>query len=146
MKGGVVWAQKKDIETYTLTLLLTCLGLLLDLLFKTFGTLVYLYKFLFSLSLLWFVPMLCSLVLVVKCYTFSLSTSLLCPLLDFISLIQFPCVVALVKCWTCKWYFTLNLLVCMSVCSFLVWISIVVTIYSDCSFFFFFLVMPWFIA
>ena len=45
-----------------------------------------------------FVPMLCSLVLVVKCYAFSLSTSLLCPLLDFISLMQFSCVVALVEC------------------------------------------------
>ena len=91
---------------------------------------------------LWFVPMLCSLVLVVKCYAFSLSTSLLCPLLDFISMMQFPCVVALVECWTCKWYFALSLLACMSRCSFLVWISIVVTIYSDCSF----LVKPCFIA
>ena len=45
-----------------------------------------------------FVPMLCSLVLVVKCYAFSLSTSLLCPLLDFISLMQFSRVVALVEC------------------------------------------------
>ena len=58
--------------------------------------------------------MLCSLVLVVKCYAFSLSTSLLCPLLDFISLMQFPCVVALVECWTCKWFFALSLLACMS--------------------------------
>ena len=53
-------------------------------------------------SIICFVPMLCSFVLVVKCYAFTLSTSLLCPLLDFISLMQFPCVVALVECWTCK--------------------------------------------
>ena len=89
-----------------------------------------------------FVHMLCSLVLVVKCYAFSLCTSLLCPLLDFISLMQFPCVVALVECWTCKWYFALSLLACLSECSFLAWMSIVVTIYSDCSF----LVKPWFIT
>ena len=66
----------------------------------------------------------------------------LCPLLDFISLMQFPCVVALVECWTCKWYFTLSLLACIFGCSFLVWMNIVVTIYSDCSF----LVKPYFIA
>ena len=70
--------------------------------FEICGTLVYIYKFIFNLSLLCFVPMLCSVILVVKCYVFSLSTSLLCPLLDFISLMQFPCVVALVECWTCK--------------------------------------------
>ena len=55
---------------------------------------------------------------------------------------QFPCVVALVECWTCKGYFTLSLLACMSGCSFLVWMSIMVTIYSDYSF----LVKPCFIA
>ena len=82
-----------------------------------------------------FVPMLYTLVLIVKCYAFSLSTTLLCPLLDFISLMQFPCFVALVECWTCKWFFALNLLACMSGCSFLVWMIIVVTIYSDCTFF-----------
>ena len=86
--------------------------------------------------------MLYSLVLVVKCYAFSLSTSLLCSLLDFISLMQFPYVVALVECRTCKWYFALSLLACMSECSFHVWMSIVVTFYSDCSF----LVKPRFIA
>ena len=86
--------------------------------------------------------MLCSLVLVVKCYAFSLSTSLLCPLLDFISLMQFPCVVALVECWTSKWYFALSLLAYMFGCSFFVWMSIVITIYSDCSF----LVKPCFIV
>ena len=66
----------------------------------------------------------------------------MCLLLDFISLMQFPCVVALVECWTCKWYFALSLLACMFRCSFLVWKSIVVTIYSDCSF----LVKPCFVA
>ena len=86
--------------------------------------------------------MLCSYVLVVKYYAFSLSTPLLCPLLDFISLMQFPCIVALVECWTCKWFFALSFLACMFGCSFLVWMSIVVTIYSDCSF----LIKPWLIA
>ena len=87
-------------------------------------------------------PCFYSLVLVDKCYAFSLSTSLLCPLLDFIILMQFPCVVALVKCWTCKWYFALSLLACMFGCSFLVWMSIMVTIYSNYSF----LVKPCFIT
>ena len=63
---------------------------------KAVDTLVQLYLSLYSvLNLMCFVPLLCSLVLVVKCYTFSLSTSLLCPLYDFISLMQFPCVVKL---------------------------------------------------
>ena len=35
--------------------------------------------------------------------------------------------------WTCKWYFALSLLACMSRYSFIVWMIIVVTIYSDCS-------------
>ena len=42
-------------------------------------------------------------------------------------------VLALIECWTCKWYFALNLLACMSGCSFIVWMIIMVTIYSDCS-------------
>ena len=54
--------------------------------FEICGTLVYKYKFKFSI---YFVPMLCSIVLVVKCYAFSLSTSLLCPVLDFISLMNY---------------------------------------------------------
>ena len=66
----------------------------------------------------------------------------LMPLLDFISLMQLPCVVVSVECWTCKWYFALSLLACMSGCSFHVWMIIVVTIYSDCSF----LVKPCFIV
>ena len=63
-------------------------------------------------------------------------------LLDFISLMQLPWVVVLVECWTCKWYFALSLLAYMFGCSFLVWMSIVVTIYGDGSF----LVKPCFIA
>ena len=66
----------------------------------------------------------------------------LVPLLDFISLMQLLWVFALVECWTCKWYFALSLLACMFGYSFLVWMSIVVTIYGDCSF----LVKPCFIA
>ena len=93
------------------------------------------------LSILYFVPILCSLVLVVNVMHFYKYITLV-PLLDFISLMQLPCVVVLVECWTCKWYFALTLLACMSRCSFLVWIIIVVTIYSDCSF----LVKPYFIA
>ena len=85
--------------------------------------------------------MICSLVLVDKCYAFFLSTSLLCPLLDFISLMQLLWVVVSVECWTCKWYFALSLLACMFGCSLLVWMRIVVIIYSDCSF----LVKPCFI-
>ena len=76
-------------------LCLQCLcGYGFNTLVKAFGTLViYIYVcvcvcvcvcvFTFSLSLLWFVPMFCSFVLVVKCYAFSLSTSLLCPFVGF---------------------------------------------------------------
>ena len=56
-------------------------------------------------------------------------------LLDFISLMQLFWVFVSVKCWTCKWYFALSLLARMSRCLFLVWIIIVITIYSDCLFF-----------
>ena len=107
--------------------------------FKAFGTLVYIFKFIFST--LWFVPMLCSLVLVVNVMHFFKYFTLM-PLLDFLSLMQLPCVVVSVECWTYKWYFTISLLACMSRCSFLVWMIIVVTIYSDCLF----LVKPCFIA
>ena len=109
------------------------------LLFKVFGTLVYIFKFIFST--LCFVPMLCSLVIVVNVMHF-FKYIILVPLLDFISLMQLPCVVVSVECWTCKWYFVLSLLACMSRCSFLVWMIIVVTIYSDCLFW----VKPCFIA
>ena len=40
---------------------------------------------------------------------------------------------ALVECWACKW-FSLSLLACISKCSFQVWMSIVITTYSDCLF------------
>ena len=66
----------------------------------------------------------------------------LVPLLDFKSLMQLFWVVVLVECWTCKLYFALSLLASMSGCLFLVWMSIVITIYSDCSF----LVKPCFFA
>ena len=93
------------------------------------------------LNYIFFVPMLCSLVLVVSVTHFFKYITLV-PLLDFISLMHLPCVVVSVECWTCKWYFALSLLACMSKCSFLVWMIIVVTIYSDCLF----LVKPCFIA
>ena len=48
-----------------------------------------------------FIPMLCSLVLVVNLMHFFKYITLM-PLLDFISLMQFPCVVVSVECWTCK--------------------------------------------
>ena len=102
--------------------------------FKAFGSLVY-------IQYIDFVLMLCSLVLVVNVmHFFKYITHV--PLLDFISLMQLPCVVVSVECWTCKWYFALRLLACTSGCSFLVWMIIVVTIYSDCSF----LVKPCFTA
>ena len=74
------------------------------------------------------------------CFFFKYIT--LVPLLDFISFMQLLWVFVLVEYWTCKWYFVLSLLACISGYSFFVWISIVVTIYSDCSF----LVKPSFIA
>ena len=85
------------------------------------------------LNYILFVPMLCSLVLVINVMHFFKYITLV-PLLDFISLMQFPCVVTSVECWTYKWYFALSLLAYMSECSFLVWMIIVVTIYSNCSF------------
>ena len=69
------------------------------LLFKAFGTSVYIFKFIFSIF--FFVPMLCSLVLVVNVMHFFKYITLV-PLLDFISLMQFPCVVVSVECWKCK--------------------------------------------
>ena len=92
-------------------------------------------------SVLWFVPMFCSLILVVNVMHFFKYFTLV-PLLDFLSLMQLPCVGVSVECWTCEWYFALSLLACMFGCSVLVWMIIVVTIYSACSF----LVKPCFIA
>ena len=86
-------------------------------------------------------PCFCSLVIVVNVmHLFKYIT--LVPLLDFIFLMQLPCVVVLVECWTCKWYFALSLLAYMFGCSFLAWIFIVITIYNDCSC----LVKPYFTA
>ena len=59
-------------------------------LFKAFGTLVY-------IQYIVFVPMLCSLVLIVNVmHCFKYIT--LKPFLDFISLMQLPCVVVSVEC------------------------------------------------
>ena len=55
------------------------------LLFKAFGTLIYIFKFIFST--LCFVPMLCSLIHVVNVMHFFKYITLV-PLLDFISLMQ----------------------------------------------------------
>ena len=65
---------------------------------ETFGTLVFIFKFIFSILLLYpcFVALYLLLMLCI-----SLSTSLLCPLLDFISLMQLPYVVS-IECWICK--------------------------------------------
>ena len=70
---------------------------------------------------------------------FCIFFSTLVPLLDLISLMQFKpnaycfSVLASVEYWTYKWYFALSLFAFMSRCSFIVWMFIVVTIYSDCS-------------
>ena len=104
-----------------------------------FSVFVNIFQLIFSI--LDFVPMLCSLVLVVNVmHFFKYITAV--PWLDFISLMQLPCVVISIECWTCKWYFALSLLACMSGCSFLVWMFIMITIYSNCSC----LVKPYFIA
>ena len=54
--------------------------------------------------------MLCSWVLVVKCYAFFFKYITLVPLLDFISLMQLLWVFVSVECWTCKWYFAFKLI------------------------------------
>ena len=106
------------------------------------GTLVHIYIYISLYSvfcrLLWFVPMPCSLVLVVlSCIT--LCTSLLCPSrILFLDAYMFC---ALVECWTCKWYFAFKLIslyVRMFGCSFHMWMNIVVVIA--------YMVKPWFIA
>ena len=62
---------------------------------EAFGTSVYISKLIFSI--LCFVPMLCSLVLVVNVMNFFKYITLV-PLLDSISLMQLPCVVVSVEC------------------------------------------------
>ena len=64
---------------------------------------------------------------------FGLSLVQLCPCWILYPWCNYLSVVVLVECSTCKWYFALSLLACMSRCSFLVWMIIVITIYSDCS-------------
>ena len=64
---------------------------------------------------------------------FALSLVLLCPCWILYPWCNNFSVLALIECWTCKWYFALILLACMFGCSFIVWMIIVVTIYSDCS-------------
>ena len=64
---------------------------------------------------------------------FALSLVLLCPCWILYPWCIYLSVFVSVEYWTCKWYFTLSLLACMSECSFLVWMIIVITIYSDCS-------------
>ena len=61
------------------------------------------------------------------------STPHLCPCWIFYPWCNYLCVFVSVVCWTCKWYFALSLFACMSRCSFLVWMIIVIIIYSDCS-------------
>ena len=68
------------------------------LLFNVFGTLVYMFKFIFSS--LYFVPMLCSLVLVVNVMHFFKYHS--CGLVGFYILDAITLVFVLVECWTCK--------------------------------------------
>ena len=58
-------------------------------------------------------------------------TFTLVPVVGFLSLIHLPSVYVSVECWICKWYFASSLLACRSGCLFIVWIIIVVTIYSD---------------
>ena len=60
-------------------------------------------------------------------------TPLLCPCWILYPWCIYLSGIASVGCWTWKWYFVLSLLACMSECSFLLWMIIVVTIYSDCS-------------
>ena len=64
---------------------------------------------------------------------FALSLVLLCPCWILYPWCNNFSVFASVECWMCKWYFALSLLVCMSGCSFIVWMIIKATIYSDCS-------------
>ena len=70
------------------------------------------------------------------------STPHLCPCWILYPWCYYLCVFVSIVCWTCKWHFALSLFACMSRCSFLMWMIIVITIYSDCSC----LVKPCFIA
>ena len=61
------------------------------------------------------------------------STPHLCPCWILYRWCIYLSVFVSVVCWTCKWYFALSLFACMSECSFLMWMIIVITIYSDYS-------------
>ena len=64
---------------------------------------------------------------------FALSLVLLCPYWILYPWCNNFSVLASVECCTCKWYIALILLACMFGCSFIVWMIIKATIYSDCS-------------
>ena len=61
------------------------------------------------------------------------STPHLCPCWILYPWRNYLCVFVLVVCWTRKLYFALSLFDCMSRCLFLMWMIIVITIYSNCS-------------
>ena len=79
-----------------------------------------------------YVLLLCSLLVLSDYVCIIFSTLLLCPCWILYPWSIYLSVFVLVECWTCKWYFELSLLACMSGCSFLVWMIIVITISSDC--------------
>ena len=61
------------------------------------------------------------------------STPHLCPCWILYPWCNYLCVFVSVMYWTCKWYFSLSIFACMSGCSFLMWMIIVITVYNDCS-------------
>ena len=74
------------------------LGIYIVFVLKAFGTLVKIFQFIFNAL---YVPLLCSPVLLVNIMHF-LKYITLVPLLDFLSLMQLPCVFVPAECWTCK--------------------------------------------
>ena len=80
-----------------------------------------------------YVPLLCSLLVLLDYVWIIFSTLLLCPCWIVYTWCIYLSVFVSVECWTCKWYFALSLFACMSKCLFTMWMFIVVTIYSDCS-------------
>ena len=103
--GLLKWRNMIHIHIHLLCLLLFCTALCYILWFK----LIDIYCACLKLLVLWFiylssylvlfvfVPTLCSLVLIVNVMHFFKYITLV-PLLDFISLMQLPCVVVLVEC------------------------------------------------
>ena len=92
---------------------------------------MFFFLFIVYVHILWL--MLCTWQCLNMYLWFALSLVLLCPCCILYPWCDNFSVLASVKCWTCKWYFALSLLACMSKCSFIVWMIIMVTIYSDCS-------------